>query len=116
MGLLFNNMDVKNMKRKILILICCALPILSYADDCDTYGDFAESVMEARQFKTKSKQQLMDISKRVILEEKGNVNNFKVAVAMIDKAFKTPIEKSKADKQMVIRLFSYTYWKACRSA
>lgn len=109
-------MDENNMKRKILIFICCTLPILSYADDCDTYGDFAESVMDARQYKTKSKQQLMDVSKRVILEEKKNVNNFKIAVAMIDQAFKTPIEKNNADKKAVIRLFSYTYWKACRSA
>lgn len=102
------------MKFKALILICCALPSLSFADDCDTYGDFAESVMAARQYQTKTKQQLMDLSKRVILDEKKNAGNFKVAVSMIDTAFNTPIEKSKADKQMIIRLFSYTYWKACR--
>ena len=105
---------IENMKLKVLTLIFCALPSLSFADDCDTYGDFAESVMTARQYQTKTKQQLMDVSKKVILDEKKNTQNFKVAVSMIDTAFKTPVEKSKADKQMVIRLFSYTYWKACR--
>lgn len=71
--------------------------------------------MHARQYKTKTKQQLIDLSTKVILKEKKNANNYRVAVSMIDTAYKTPIEKNNDDKNMVIRLFSYTYWKACNN-
>lgn len=99
--------------RKIVVIFCTLLPMASFADECDAFGDLAKSVMKARQYQTSTKEQNIRLSNKIFLQEHRNETKYKLALMLIDKAYSMPIKKTSEDKKMEIGLFSYNAWKTC---